>query len=103
NRIRYRPSGAADHTGIGLAPVTGFREREIKLSAWAGFALPDLTGVVDGATVTELTTVELRATYFDTPDLRLSRAGLSLRHRTGGGESGWTVKLPDGAGGPALV
>src|SRR3954470_21462461 len=78
-------------------------EREIKLSAWAGFALPDLTGAIDGLTETVLAPVQLTATYYDTPDLRLTRSGLSLRHRFGGSESGWTVKLPEGSDGPALV
>src|SRR6266550_408239 len=78
-------------------------EREIKLSAWAGFALPDLTGAIDGLTETAMDAVQLTATYYDTPDLQLTRSGVSLRHRTGGNESGWTVKLPDGSDGPALV
>ena len=39
------------------------------------------------------------ATYFDAPDLRLTRAGISLRHRTGeaGPDGAWTLKLSDGA------
>ena len=40
---------------------------------------------------------DLDATYFDTPDLRLIRAGITLRHRTGEGDGGtgaWTLKLP---------
>ena len=32
--------------------------------------------------------------YFDTPDLRLARAGASLRHRN---DEGWMVKLPVGS------
>src|SRR5437763_16262521 len=78
-------------------------ERELKLSAWAGFALPDLTGAVEGLTEVALREASLTATYYDTPDLRRTRAGLSLRHRVGTGESGWTVKLPEGSDGPALV
>ena len=42
------------------------------------------------------------AVYYDTADLRLARWGVSLRHRTGDG-TGWTVKLPEGEDGPALV
>lgn len=38
--------------------------------------------------------VEMRATYFDTADLRLARAGVSLRYRTGDPDAPWTVKLP---------
>src|SRR4051794_28654798 len=78
-------------------------EREMKLSAWAGFALPDMTGAIDGLAEVALPTAQLTATYFDTADLRLTRAGVSLRHRVGTGESGWTVKLPEGSDGPALV
>lgn len=75
-------------------------EREVKLSAWAGFAVPALAGVVDGLREEAVAPVQLTATYYDTADLRLTRAGFSLRHRTGGEESGWTVKLPDtGTGG----
>src|SRR5206468_3707098 len=44
----------------------------------------------------------LSSTYYDTPDLRLARWGLTVRYRTGDG-TGWTVKLPDGDRGPALV
>ncbi|HWW52327.1 MAG TPA: hypothetical protein VNY84_01050, partial [Acidimicrobiales bacterium] len=62
--------------------MAGNLEREVKMGAWAGFAMPDLTGVVDGASVSVLRPLRLRATYYDTPDLRLARAGISVRHRT---------------------
>jgi CHAD domain-containing protein len=39
---------------------------------------------------------ELRAEYFDTADLRLIRAGITVRRRTGGTDSGWHLKLPAG-------
>ncbi|MFL6138625.1 MAG: CHAD domain-containing protein [Frankiaceae bacterium] len=69
------------------------REVERKFKVHAGFEVPDLTGGVverieDGGTVT------LLATYFDTPDLRLARAGVTLRRRTGGKDEGWHLKLP---------
>lgn len=68
-------------------------ERECKFEASEGFELPDLGGVT-------LPVQQLEATYYDTPDLRLSRAGASLRFRNGR----WTVKLPeDGGRGPGLV
>ena len=35
--------------------------------------------------------VDQDAVYFDTPDLRLTRAGASLRYRS---DDGWTVKVP---------
>jgi CHAD domain-containing protein len=82
--------------------VKSTREREAKLGAWAGFALPDLNGVLDGVTVRPLPERRLDAVYYDTPDLRLARWGASVRFRAGDG-TGWTVKLADGDDGPALV
>jgi CHAD domain-containing protein len=82
--------------------MKAIREREAKLGAWAGFTLPDLTGVIEGVTVRLLPDRKLDAVYFDTADLRLARWGASLRYRTGDG-TGWTVKLADGDDGPALV
>jgi CHAD domain-containing protein len=38
----------------------------------------------------------LEAVYFDTPDLRLARARITLRRRTGGPDAGWHAKLPAG-------
>ena len=32
--------------------------------------------------------------YFDTADLRLARAGITLRRRKGGSDAGWHLKLP---------
>jgi CHAD domain-containing protein len=40
----------------------------------------------------------LEATYFDTPDLALARAGVTLRRRTGGHDAGWHLKLPGDEG-----
>ena len=80
-------------------------EREAKLAAWAGFELPVLDGAVDGTSAVPLPDRQLDATYYDTRDLRLTRWGLSLRFRSGDGpgEGVWTVKLPEGGDGPALV
>lgn len=41
-------------------------------------------------------TVELRAIYYDTEDLALAAAHVTLRRRTGGSDAGWTAKLPGG-------
>lgn len=80
-------------------------ERELKLALPGRFAVPPL--VLDGQPLEQapLPDLNLRATYYDTVDLRLARHGVSLRYRTG--ESGgptWTLKLPVGesAGGPLL-
>jgi CHAD domain-containing protein len=66
-------------------------ESEVKLGAGPAFHLPDLSGVLDGIAVTPPEAVRLETVYYDTPDLRLARWGVSLRHRAG---EGWTLKLP---------
>jgi CHAD domain-containing protein len=75
-------------------------EREVKLTLVPGFRLPALTGVADGLTAGPDEVLELRATYYDTEDLRLARAGASLRYRD---PEGWTVKLPTIGEGDLLV
>ncbi|MET0765440.1 MAG: CYTH and CHAD domain-containing protein [Blastococcus sp.] len=85
------------------------REVETKYAADDAFELPALTELVAeidraalpdaGATVAEgEVTQQLRATYFDTADLRLAEGGLTLRRRTGGDDAGWHLKLPAGVG-----
>ena len=66
-------------------------ESEVKLGAGPAFHLPDLNGVLEGVAVTPPEAVRLETVYYDTPDLRLARWGVSLRHRAG---EGWTLKLP---------
>src|SRR6202790_922618 len=66
-------------------------ESEVKLGAGPAFHLPDLNGVIDGVAVTPPEAVRLETVYYDTPDLRLARWGVSLRHRAG---EGGTLKLP---------
>ncbi|NEA61245.1 CYTH and CHAD domain-containing protein [Streptomyces sp. SID12488] len=56
--------------------------------------LPDLTGVAVVADVIDKGTAELDATYYDTSDLRLAAASITLRRRTGGADAGWHLKLP---------
>jgi len=65
-------------------------EREVKLGAGPAFHLPDLSGVVEGVIVAPPEAMRLETVYYDTPDLRLARWGVSLRHRAG---EGWTLKL----------
>jgi CHAD domain-containing protein len=78
--------------------VTGSEqvERELKFIAAPGL---DLASVVAGVhhelIADEPETHRLHASYFDTSDLRLARAGASLRHRD---DDGWTVKLPRPSG-----
>ena len=65
-------------------------EREIKLAAPPGFQLPPLTDIASDIFEGTPSTIELDATYYDTDDLRLARAGALLRHRN---DEGWMVKL----------
>lgn len=69
-------------------------ERELKLEAGADFELPDLTEVADGLPVASLPPQSLVATYYDTEDLVLLRAGITVRYRTGEDDPVWTLKLP---------
>jgi CHAD domain-containing protein len=69
-------------------------EEERKYEVHPSFSLPDLTGCLpEGGRLVPRSPVTLRATYYDTTDLRLARAGISLRRRRGDAEP-WTVKLP---------
>src|SRR4051812_24365268 len=69
-------------------------EQERKYEADESLVLPDLTGTKGVHRVTEPVQRTLQATYFDTPDHRLARVGVSLRRRTGGDDDGWHLKLP---------
>lgn len=69
-------------------------ETELKLSVHPSFIVPSLPEesrfrLEDGEEL------DLRATYYDTEDLRLARSGATLRYRSGeADEDGWTLKLP---------
>ena len=65
-------------------------ERELKLTPTDGFRLADLEGV-------QLPSRDFVSTYFDTPELSLARAGITLRHRGEGGSRLWQLKVPHGA------
>jgi CHAD domain-containing protein len=73
-------------------------EEERKYEAAPSFVVPELTGCVAGGEVVIREPVTLTAIYYDTDDLRLARAGVSLRHRRGDPEP-WTVKLPSDTAG----
>jgi inorganic triphosphatase YgiF len=61
----------------------GASERRVRLGVWAGFELPDL-GLAASAPVAR----RLDARYYDTPDLRLLRRGIMVRHA----DAAWTVR-----------
>lgn len=73
-------------------------EVERKLDAPADLVLPDLSGLPGVASVAEPVEHRLDATYFDTDDLRLNAARLTLRRRTGGKDAGWHLKRPGDGG-----
>ncbi len=60
----------------------------------AVMSMPGITGVTSVSPQDEQI---LDAVYYDTADLRLIRAGVTLRRRTGGADAGWHLKLPAGA------
>src|ERR1700716_1764617 len=93
NQACLSPTNSEPSARIRGDPI---KEREVKLGAGPAFHLPDLNGIVDGLTVTPPEAVRLENVYYDTPDLRLARWGVSLRYRAG---EGWTLKLPPPLGG----
>ena len=60
-------------------------------------AVKAMTGTAGIAAVSQQGEQLLDAVYYDTADLRLIEAGITLRRRTGGGDAGWHLKLPAGA------
>ena len=60
--------------------------------------LPDLTELPDVAELGDPRVDVLQAVYFDTADLALTRAGVTLRRRTGGADEGWHLKVPADTG-----
>ena len=72
------------------------RETEIKYEATVGAALPSFDVLPQVARTSSAASEQLDAEYFDTDDLRLIRAGITLRRRRGGHDAGWHLKLPAG-------
>jgi len=66
------------------------RERKYELPAGAGVADLVRGGVV---ALGEPAVQTLDAVYYDTSELRLTRAALALRRRTGGDDAGWHLKV----------
>jgi len=78
-----------------VSKPTSHREIEFKFTIPANVSI-DLSALLishrDKAT--QLAPRNMVATYFDTSSLSLLRWGVTLRHRTGGGDDGWHMKLP---------
>jgi CHAD domain-containing protein len=69
-------------------------EIETKFDVPLSFAVPELQEVEGVASADAPVEHRLEAQYFDTADLRLAGARITLRRRTGGPDDGWHVKLP---------
>ena len=77
--------------------VTEHRETERKYEAdTMVLTLPPLDDLPKVASVSAPEEEILEADYYDTSDLRLLRAGVTLRRRLGGHDEGWHLKLPAG-------
>lgn len=76
-------------------------EVEAKFEVDEGFEVPSLVELfadardaADGPWSEDEVDHHLAATYYDTADLALAGAGLTLRRRTGGEDAGWHLKVP---------
>lgn len=67
-------------------------EIEIKFDVSADTVVPDLLALPGVDALGDQIQHHLSATYFDTEDLRLAAAGITLRRRTGGADAGWHLK-----------
>ncbi len=74
--------------------VTDTREVEMKYEAGPETVLPPLENLPRVASEAGPDELKLEAEYYDTEDLRLLRAGVTLRR--GGKDAGWHLKLPAG-------
>ena len=78
-----------------MSGVTEHREIEFKFRVPSDVSLnlgELLTNI--HANVARESVRSMSATYFDTSNLNLLRWGITLRHRTGGGDDGWHMKVP---------
>ena len=78
--------------------MTEHEEIEQKFDVDEDFQRPDFGRIsgFPGLRAAPPVTHHLSATYFDTPDLSLAAAKITLRRRTGGTDEGWHLKLPKG-------
>ena len=75
-----------------------FLEVEAKFSVAESTQLPELTRLEGVDHVADTRHHALSAIYYDTEDLRLTHAKVTLRRRTGGNDDGWHIKIPSEAG-----
>ncbi len=69
-------------------------ETETKYEAGPDTELPPLDTLPNVTAARGPDEQQLVAEYYDTADLRLLKAGITLRRRTGGSDAGWHLKLP---------
>jgi CHAD domain-containing protein len=79
-----------------LQVATTVRETERKYEVIDGVELPGWAGLAGVQSLVGPEELTLEAVYYDTEDLRLARAGVTLRRRRGGDDAGWHLKLPVG-------
>jgi CHAD domain-containing protein len=96
--VRTPDGDRGDGEGEGSVVLREQLEIEHKFDVPASFSLPDLTGLPGVASVDAPEERSLEAVYYDTADLRLLRAPVTVRRRTGGPDAGWHLKLPAGDG-----
>src|SRR5260370_27791876 len=77
-----------------LYMTTELRETEQKYEGDGSIVLPPLQGLPGVATVSDPAAETLVAMYYDSDDLRLLLAGVTLRRRQGGADAGCHPKLP---------
>lgn len=75
-------------------------ETETKYEATADAVLPPLEALPGVVATRGPQEQHLAAEYYDTEDLRLLQAGITLRRRRGGSDAGWHLKLPVGPEAP---
>lgn len=78
-----------------MSGVTEHRETEFKFRVPADVTV-DIEEILHAADArfTREPVRSMSATYYDTSNLNLLRWGITLRHRTGGGDDGWHMKIP---------
>ena len=80
--------------GNAICMAVSVNETELKYDAPASSSLPRFEPLAQVAGTERPDAEELEAEYYDTPDLRLIRAGITLRRRRAGHDQGWHLKLP---------